>query len=293
MSAVTAAALLSEAASSLQTDAIGSPRQDAEVLLAHVLGVPRTRLHAHPEDSVDDDTARRFRALVDRRASREPLQYLVGVQEFWSLAFRVTPSVFIPRPETELLVETCVALNGRPDPCIVDIGTGSGCIAVSVARELPGAEVHAIDCSPAALEVARANATVHGVAARIRFAEGDLYEPLAGLERDRRFDFILSNPPYIASAEVPGLQKEIRDHEPRVALSPGDDPMSVHRRLVEGAARYLRPGGYLLAELAWCQEEPLRVLYADRRDLELTEVKTDLAGMPRVAVARATGRPAL
>jgi release factor glutamine methyltransferase len=282
---------LSEGTASLEIGGIGSPRQDAEVLLAHVLDVARARLHAHPEIDVPPADARRFRALVERRASHEPLQHLTGVQEFWSLAFRVTPAVLIPRPETELVVETCVALNDRPDPRVVDIGTGSGCIAVSVAREVPGADVHATDCSAAALKVARGNGAAHGVADRIRFAQGDLFEPLSGLELEGRFDFILCNPPYVASSELSTLQEEVRDYEPLVALSPGDDPLAVHRRLVEGAARYLRRGGFLLVEIAWCQEEAVRSLYTGRRDLEIVEVKKDLAGIPRLVVARAPGIP--
>lgn len=286
------ASLLSEGTASLETGGIGSPRQDAEVLLAHVLDVARAHLHAHPEMVVVTADARSFRALVERRALHEPLQYLTGVQEFWSLAFRVTPAVLIPRPETELVVETCVALNQRLDPRVLDLGTGSGCIAVSVARELPGADLYATDCSAAALEVARGNAAAHGVADRIRFAPGDLFEPLSGLDLEGVFDFILCNPPYVASTELSTLQQEVRDHEPLVALSPGDDPLAVHRRLVEGAARYLRRGGFLLVEIAWCHEEAVRSLYHGRRDLEIVEVKKDLAGIPRLVVARAPGIPA-
>ncbi len=256
-----------------------------------MLDTERARLHAHPEIPVAPGDARRFHGLMERRASHEPLQYLTGKQEFWSLAFRVTPAVLIPRPETELVVETFLALNGRPDPRVIDIGTGSGCIAVCVAREVPGAEVHATDCSPAALEVARGNAAAHGVAERIRFAAGDLYEPLIDLDREGRFDFILCNPPYVAAAELSTLQREVRDHEPLIALSPGDDPLAVHRRLADGAARYLRRGGFLLVEIAWCQEEAVRSLYTDRPDIEILEVKVDLAGIPRLVVARARDLP--
>jgi release factor glutamine methyltransferase len=252
-----------------------------------VLGTERAHLHAHPEIPVAPGDAQRFRAMMVRRASHEPVQYLTGRQEFWSLAFRVTPAVLIPRPETELVVETFLALNRRPDPRVIDIGTGSGCIAVCVSREVPGAEVHATDCSPAALEVARGNAVEHGVEERIRFAAGDLYEPLTGLDLEGRFDFILCNPPYVPAEELSALQPEVRDHEPRVALSPGDDPLAVHRRLVDGAARYLRSGGFLLVEIAWCQEEVVRSLYTNRRDIEILEVKVDLAGIPRLVVARA------
>src|SRR5207245_3621386 len=166
----TAASLARRAQEILEAAGFEAAVPDAELLLAHVLGLPRARLHAHPDEPVPEEAAKRYLALVARRAAREPLQYLTGIQEFWSLAFKVTPAVLIPRPETEGIVEAILRLNRSPEPVVLDIGTGSGCLAVVVARQIPGARVHASDVSEEVLTVARDNALAHGVAARIRFA---------------------------------------------------------------------------------------------------------------------------
>jgi release factor glutamine methyltransferase len=260
---------------------------DAEVLLAHVLGVERVRLHTHPEQPVPAPAAQCYRGLIERRAAREPLQYLTGVQEFWSLRFRVSPAVLIPRPETEHLIECCLRLNARLDPLILDIGTGSGCLAIVAAREIPGAGVQATDISPAAIEVARDNAVAHGVADRIVFHEGDLFAPLRGHDIEGRADFILSNPPYIGEQEIETLAPEVRDNEPRAALSPGHDPLGVHRRLAAQAGDFLRPGGYLIVEIGQGQDEALRNMYGAVPSLEVLGVPADLSGIPRVLCARA------
>ncbi len=229
--------------------------------------------------------AGRFRALVARRAAREPLQYLTGVQEFWSLTFRVTPAVLIPRPETEGLVEAFLRLNRAPDPIVVDIGTGSGCLAVVAALEIPAARVYASDVSGEALEVARRNAAAHGVAGRIDFRPGDLFEPFRGADLDGRVDFILTNPPYVGEADLPGLMPEVRDHEPRAALLGGPDGLEAHRRLVRESPEFLKPGGHLLAEIGLGQETALRALYAAQPRLDLVAFQPDLAGIPRVLIA--------
>ena len=235
--------------------------------------------------------AARYRDLVARRATRHPLQYLTGVQEFWSLAFKVTPAVLIPRPETEGIIEAFLRLCEAPDPVVVDIGTGSGCLAVTAAKEVPGARVFAGDVSAEALEVARENAAAHGVAARIEFRRGDLFGPFRGPGSDlaRRVDFILTNPPYLGDDEFPGLMPEVRDHEPRGALSAGPDPLAVHRRLARECVEFLKPGGHLIAEMGLGQEAGLRALYGGQPGLEVTAVQPDLAGIPRVLVARARG----
>jgi len=244
-------------------------------------------LHARPETPVEPETAALYRALVARRAGREPLQYLTGVQEFWSLAFEVTPAVLIPRPETEGIIEAFLRLNRAPDPVVLDIGTGSGCLAVAVAHELPGARVHASDVSEEALRVARRNAAVHGVSERVRFRRGDLFEPERGRGLEGAVDFILSNPPYVADEDLDGLMPEVRDHEPRSALAAGPDGLFVHRRLAAGAADFLKPGAYFIAEIGRGQETPLRDLYRDHARLELIAIDPDLAGVPRVLIARA------
>ena len=198
---------------------MAAPAADAEALLAHVLGFERAHLHAEPESAVRDEDAARFRDLVARRAARVPLQHLTGVQEFWSLRFQVGPAVLIPRPESELLIEAFLRLNRRPDPIVVDVGTGSGCLAIAVAHETPGALVHATDVSEEALMVARLNAASLDVAGRIAFYRGDLLEPLGGLGLEGQVDFILSNPPYIGEGELASLEPV---------------PSGAHRRHEEG-----------------------------------------------------------
>jgi release factor glutamine methyltransferase len=266
---------------------IAEAARDAEVLLAHVLAVETARLRAHPETSVGTGAAARYRALVLRRAGREPLQHLTGTQEFWSLEFRITPDVLIPRPETEGIIEVFLRLNHAEGPVVADIGTGSGCLAVVVAREVPGARVYACDVSEEALRVARDNAAAHGVESRIDFRRGDLFGPLRGVELDHAIDFILTNPPYVSDEDLPGLMPEVRDHEPPGALLAGPDGLDVHRRLAAEAADFLKPGGHLIAELGLGQAGRLRDLYRDHPRLDLVAVEPDLAGIPRVLIARA------
>ncbi len=261
--------------------------RDAGLLLAHVLQMETGRLQARPGTPVGPEEAARYRALVARRGTRVPLQYLTGVQEFWSLRFEVTPAVLIPRPETEGLVEALLRLNRAADPVVMDIGTGSGCLAVVAAREIPGARVYATDLSEAALEIARRNAAAHGVAGRIEFRAGDLFEPLRAAGLAGRADFILSNPPYVRDGDLPGLMPEVRDHEPRAALLGGPDGFDAHRRLAAEAPGCLRPGGHLLAEIGFGQEPGVRALYGGPARLDLVAIAPDLAGVPRVLIARA------
>ncbi|HEU4403076.1 MAG TPA: peptide chain release factor N(5)-glutamine methyltransferase [Candidatus Polarisedimenticolia bacterium] len=285
------ASLAREGSAVLARAGIPTAALDAEILLAHILGVGRPHLHARPEEPVRPEDARRYAELLTRRAARVPLQYLTGVQEFWSLPFHVTPAVLIPRPETELLVEAFVRLNQRPDPMVIDVGTGSGCLAIAVAHEAPGALVHATDLSEEALGVARLNASDNDVAGRIAFYHGDLLAPLRGLGLEGRADFILSNPPYIAEADLPGLEPEVGRHEPRLSLTPGADPLLIHRRLAREAPPFLKPGGHLLVEIGRGQEEALPGIYGatpapGAGRLEVIEVRPDLAGIPRLLVAR-------
>ena len=266
---------------------VTEPARDAEVLLAHVLSVETARLIAHPESTVGTEAAARYRALVLRRAGREPLQHLTGTQEFWSLEFKITPDVLIPRPETEGIIEAFLRLNRARGSVVADIGTGSGCLAVVVAREVPGARVYACDVSEEALRVARDNAAAHGVESRIDFRHGDLFEPLRGEDLEHAIDFILTNPPYVSDEDLPGLMPEVRDHEPSGALLAGPDGLAVHRRLAGEAADFLKPGGHLIAELGLGQAGRLRDLYRDHPRLGLVAVEPDLAGIPRVLIARA------
>jgi len=261
-------------------------------MLAHVMGVPRARLHAAPDDPVEPAAATRFREHLLRRSRRVPLQHLTGVQEFWSLEFEVTPAVLIPRPETEGLVEALLDLRSSDAklraieaPVVLDVGTGSGCLAVAVAREVPAARVFASDISEDALEVARRNAARHDVADRITFLRGDLLAQF-GPAGAPPADVLLSNPPYIGDAEAAGLPPEVRDHEPRLALFAGPDPLAVHRRLAHEARPHLKTGGWLIAEIGAGQEAALRALYAGILDLHLEPFRPDLAGIPRVLLAR-------
>jgi release factor glutamine methyltransferase len=284
---MTAAALLREAAALLHDAGVPSPEWDAERLLRHVTGWDRAFVVARPEAPVGADAEARFRALLVRRAARVPLQHLVGTQAFWRHEFLVTPDVLIPRPETEVLVEACLdELRGRVAPRIVDVGTGSGCIAVSLALERPDAEVHAVDGSAAALDVARENARRLG-AGRVELHEGDLLGPVAGL-----FDLVASNPPYVDASEIAGLQPEVRDHEPLQALvPPGGDRYAVYARLVPDAARALRPAGSLVLEIGQGMEgEVTRICQA--AGLLPARVLADLQGIHRTLVARRSDFPA-
>jgi release factor glutamine methyltransferase len=224
--------------------------------------------------------------LVVRRAAREPLQYITGHQEFWGLEFAVTPAVLIPRPETELVVESArTALQGVSSPVIIDLCTGSGCIAVSLARERADATFLASDRSQAALAVARRNADQLGVADRIRFLEGDLFEPFAGLGIRGSIDVIVANPPYVKSGEVPTLQPEVRDFEPAVALIAGPEGTEVSARIISASPDYLRSGGWLILEMGMDHGAMLRRLLERTGAYGTITILKDLAGIERVVLA--------
>lgn len=254
---------------------------DAQTLLAHTLGQDRTYLIIHFNQPLTDDVLSRYQSLIQRRVAREPLQYIVGTQEFYGLEFEVTTDVLIPRPETELLVEETLRLAAQlPAPILVDVGTGSGCIAVTVARELPTARVIALDISAAALAVAQRNATRNGVQERITFIESDL---LNGLPADCRADFILSNPPYIAQTEMPTLQHEVRDWEPTIALTDFGDGLQFYRRLLADAPRHLPPGGHLIFEMGYQQAEMIKA-FVDRTVWREPKALHDLQRIERTLV---------
>jgi len=279
-----AAALLEDAAATLAGAGVPTPEWDAERLLRHVLGWDRAALIANRDLVVAEPEAERFRAFVRRRASREPLQYILGAQAFWKHEFLVTPAVLIPRPETELLVEASLdLLRGAERPLIVDVGTGTGCIALSLAFERPDADVHAIDISAPALAVAVENARRLGLEGRVAFHHGDLLEPVAHLAG--RIDLIVSNPPYVDPGGHESLAPEVRDHEPTLALFPPGDPLSVYRRLASASASCLCPGGWLVVELGHGQAASVEALC--RNDgLVPTGLSHDLAGIPRTLTIR-------
>ena len=272
---------LREALRVLENNGVPEARRDASALLSFVIGKDRTFLISHAEDPVDDDSLGQLREFVERRATGEPLQYITGVQDFYGREFRVTPDVLIPRPETELLVEA--ALEVSDGTLICDVGTGSGCIAVTLLCERPEARAVALDKSAAALEIAKFNAAKQSVADRAVFVVSDCFDALDRSEH--QFDLIVSNPPYVSESALAGLQREVRDHEPLVALSPGADGLSVIRRLLTDASAFLKPNGHLLMEIGFDQGETVRNLI-DESVWSLLEVRPDLQCIPRIVVLR-------
>jgi release factor glutamine methyltransferase len=261
---------------------------EAAVLLAHALGWRRLDLYTRHDEEPDDGPRQRFRELVRRRAEGCPVAYLVGRKEFFSLDFEVGPAVLVPRPDTEWLVDEGLRLarDILPEPLLLDLGTGSGCVAVAVARHCPAARVVATDVSVEALEVAARNAERHKVAGRVTFLHGDLFAPLPPGER---FDLVLSNPPYIPTGDLAGLEPSVRDHEPRLALDGGPDGLAVIERIVREAGPWLKPGGHLLFEIGADQEEAARQRLGQAPGFEEAATIRDGEGRPRVLRARWRG----
>ena len=262
---------------------VAQPRTDAEVLLAHVLGIERIQLYLRFDQPLRETELAEYREAVRRRATHEPLQYITGRREFWSLELEVSPSVLIPRPETEVLVEKALVLlkgNGSAIPWVLDLGTGSGAIAIALAHEHPGVRVLATDISTAAIAVAQRNARRHQVADRVHLVAMDLCCGLA--VAGAAFDLIVSNPPYIASSDIPGLAPEIAHFEPRNALDGGSQGLDVIQRIMDQAHGYLKPSGSLLVEIVHSQAEPLRHQLVAHPGYSTMEVIADYAGIPRV-----------
>lgn len=275
----------------LREKGIENPRLNAELLLAHQLHLERIRLYLNFDQPLTEHEVSGYRSLIRRRVSREPLQYITGTQEFWSLDFSVDRSVLIPRPETEIVVEQALKLaremgpDGNRSLEFLDLGTGSGAISVALAREVPQAALCATDISETALSVARRNAVKHQVAERIRFLRGDLWEPF--LERKNRFDIVVSNPPYVRTSEFSTLSPEIRDNEPRLALDGGHDGMYYLKRIIEGAHGFLRPGGWIVLQTAPDQtEKALSIMDQTGSYGQMARIK-DYSRSFRVVMARA------
>jgi release factor glutamine methyltransferase len=262
-------------------------RRDAESLLLHLVGRNKAWLIAHGDEDLDSDRKARFAELVERRFIGEPIQYITGETEFFGLPFRVNPDVLIPRPETEHLVEKVLDLAaGFKQPHIVDVGTGSGAIAVALASKLAEATITAIDLSPASIGIASQNAHRNGVASLIRFLEGDLLSPVAA----EAFEIVVSNPPYVPATEHATLAAEVREYEPALALFAGEDGLSIYRRLIPQARAVLIAGGFLVFEIGFSQQEAVETLLAGF-GFRPIEFLTDLQGIPRVACAQWPGFP--
>lgn len=278
---------LAAAIKQLEDASVGSPRMNGEVLMMFTLGRDRAYLYAHPEHELTDDEVTRYDEAIARRASGYPSQYITGHQEFWGLDFIVTPSVLIPRPETEHIVEVVLEIargaeyHDQPSrPKLVDVGTGSGAIAVALAKELPRADVLAVDVSMEALEIAKANAARLQLSNRVRFQPSDVLDSVA---RDGSFDFVVSNPPYVALSEADKVQDVVKKYEPKVAVFAGDHGLDVIRKLIPQAHEALRPGGYLVMEIGFSMSEAVINIMEGFEDVHAVP---DLAGIPRVVVGR-------
>jgi release factor glutamine methyltransferase len=281
---------LASAIARLTAEHVPSPRMNAELLLRFTLDVDRAYLYAHPERELSPEDQARYDEVLTQRARGVPAQYITGHQEFWGMDFIVTPAVLIPRPETEHLIETVLEISKSRSGCrsegpgdandrIVDVGTGSGCIAIALAKELPSAEIHATDVSPDSLEIAEANAARHQMNSRICFHDTDL---LGGVETGV-FDIVVSNPPYVGDAEEDEVQLEVRKFEPRNAVFAGPTGLEVIERLIPQAARVLRPGGWLIVEISGTIAEGVRELLRDWSEVKITN---DLQGIPRIVRAQ-------
>lgn len=267
---------------------------ETEYLLAHALDCKRTELYLNHENHLSDYVLQEFIGFVERRIKREPSQYIIGEQEFWGLPFKITRDVLIPRPETEILVEEAIktVTSGQwpvasknirnHSPLILDLCTGSGCIAISLAKEIPGCKVYAIDISEGALDVAMENAERHDVAGRITFLQGNMFEPLNGLSI--KADIIVSNPPYISKDGMKKIEPEISQYEPAGALYGGDDGMDFYKRIIAESPAYLAKGGYLMLEMGYGQAEEIRQLM--EVSFENIDIKKDFTGIDRVIKAQ-------
>jgi release factor glutamine methyltransferase len=269
---------------------VPSPRLNAELLLLFVLNRERAYLYAHPERELNPHEQSYFDEVVRERARGCPTQYITGHQEFWGLDLLVSPAVLIPRPETEHVVETVLELvkeypfDGPERLKLVDVGTGSGCIALALASEMPHAEIHACDISEEALEIARINAARLALGGKVLFRKSDLLSVYAG----EKFDFVISNPPYVGEADADKVQKQVREFEPKIAVFSGCEGMEIYRRLIPQAHERLRPGGWFVAEIGYSEEEKVRNLLAGWAEIQITP---DLQGVPRVIAAKKTEHP--
>jgi len=284
---VTIAEAIQQAAETLSAHNVPDARLDAELLLRHALGKDRAWLVVHMQDRLGDEEQHSFEQSIERRCLREPLQYITGTQEFWGLPFRVTADVLIPRPETEFVVEAALtAVSRNSTAVIVDLCTGSGCIAICLAMELVKARIFATDRSDRALQIAQENARLNGVADRIRFLEGNLFGPLEEMDLQGGIDCIVTNPPYVRSSDLAGIQPEVRDFEPEMALVAGPDGTEIAEKIIHRSPEYLKPGGSLVMEMGIGQTAALKKIIEDTRQFGSIGIVKDLAGIERVITAK-------
>lgn len=261
---------------------VPEPVREAKLLIEFSTGRTGAFLVAHPEYELNQAEFARLDDAVDRRAGREPLQYIVGKQEFFGLGFKVTPAVLIPRPETEMVVHSAIEfLSGLDSPKFLDIGTGSGCISIAILKNVPDAAALAVDISEEAIAVASGNAAAHGVDGRLRLLRSDIYSEIG----NEQFDLIVANPPYVPKKDLEGLQPEVRLHEPHSALTDGDDGLSIIKRIIDGAPQRLVPGGMMLIEIGYGQADPVLEL-VDRHSWRSAVLEDDFQRIPRMLAAR-------
>ena len=285
LAAVTVLEIIRRSSEFLEKKGVESPRLNIELLLAHALNMPRLKLYLNFERVLNEAELNTVRAMVVRRAAREPLQHITGSTSFCGLEMKCSRAALVPRPETELVAERAwqflSTLNSQLSTAL-DLGTGTGCIAIAIAKKAPAITVHAIDVSAEALALARENAAVHQVSDRITFHEGDAF---AALPSPMQFDLIVSNPPYIAAEEIATLSPEVRDFDPRLALDGGADGLDFYRRLATEAGAFLKPGGKLMLEFGDGQETALAKLFFDKKWI-VEEIVADYSSRPRILIAR-------
>lgn len=280
---------LKSAAEILRRARISEPRRETASLLAFALQKDKTFLVAHDEYELSSEEAKRFRGFVERRAEREPFQYITGRQEFYGLDFLVTPDVLIPRPETEIVVENAIEILREKDaPRFCEVGVGSGCIAVSILKNVAAASAVGLDVSGEALQIAAQNAERHDVGDRLELKISDVFANLTA----EKFDLIVSNPPYIARADIENLQPEVRDFEPFVALTDNENGLTIVKKIVEDAPRFLKSEAFLLMEIGFNQADAVRAMF-DSRCWETIEILPDLQGIPRTVRAQLKAAPLL
>lgn len=281
--------ILNRAVEKLRSEGIDRPRTNAELLLGAVLDAKKIDIYLNRDRILTPQQVEKFNQLIQERISGKPPQYIIGNTEFFGLEFEVNQSVLIPRPETETLVEAVIEhLKDCSQPKIIDLGTGSGAIAVNLAKNLDSSFVFATDISPDALKVAKRNAERHGVESQIEFVCGDLFDPLEGKKLEKTIDCVVSNPPYVSKDEFGHLPKEVKDYEPIVALRTDEEGPSFHKKIIEGSLDFLKEGGILALEVGLGQANKVADLVRDCGDFKNAEIKKDLGGIDRIVIAHKT-----